>query len=44
MSRRWHRLAGRLVTGPGAFLLGGLLDLALILVWLVSERRRGRLY
>jgi hypothetical protein len=43
-SARRERLAGRLVTGPVAFLLAGLLDLALLLGWLVRHRHRGRLY
>jgi hypothetical protein len=39
------RVAGRIVTGPSAFLASGLLDILALARWLVSDRRkRGRLY
>jgi hypothetical protein len=45
MLRARTRLAGRAVTGPGAFLLAGLLDGSLLLVayarWRMAQRRRG---
>jgi hypothetical protein len=38
------RLAGRAVTGPGAFLVAGLLEVSLLLVayarWRMAQRRR----
>jgi hypothetical protein len=40
------RIAGRLVTGPGAFLLAGLIDVSLLLVaylrWRAATRRATR--
>jgi hypothetical protein len=40
------RLAGRLVTGPGAFLLAGAIDVGAILLlylrWRVAQRRAAR--
>jgi hypothetical protein len=35
-------LAGRLLTGPVAFLLAGLIDLLAVLWWLTLRRRSGR--
>jgi hypothetical protein len=40
---RCERLAARVVTGPAAFLVAGLLDLVAVLWWL-AVRRRGRSY
>jgi hypothetical protein len=42
-SGRRQRLAGRLVTGPAAFRLAGLIDAVLMAVLLRSKRRRGRM-
>jgi hypothetical protein len=37
-------LAGRLITGPLAFLVAGVIDLLVILWWLRVRRRSGRLF
>ncbi|HUY59432.1 MAG TPA: hypothetical protein VMV16_06955 [Solirubrobacteraceae bacterium] len=40
---RCERLAARVVTGPAAFLVAGLLDVVAVLWWLATHRR-GRSY
>jgi hypothetical protein len=35
-------LAGRLITGPVAFLVAGVIDVAAVLWWLRVRRRAGR--
>jgi hypothetical protein len=39
--RAW---AGRLITGPAAFLLAGMIDLLAVLWWLRGRRRAGRVF
>ncbi|HEX3804460.1 MAG TPA: hypothetical protein VHV75_16655 [Solirubrobacteraceae bacterium] len=41
-SGRPARLAARLVTGPGSFLLAGMIDVLAGLWWLAGRRLRGR--
>jgi hypothetical protein len=36
--------AGRLITGPAAFLVAGVLDLLAVLWWLRVRHRSGRLF
>jgi hypothetical protein len=36
--------AGRLITGPAAFLVAGVIDLLAVLWWLRARRRAGRVF
>jgi len=44
LRRALRARAGRLLTGPGAFLLAAVIDVGALLWWLARRRRRGHLY